>query len=67
MRVPTYRTTVTRDPESATWLLVDVEGVGVTRARTVSGAQVAARELIAVTRDVPGVDIDVELADARTH
>lgn len=56
-----YQTHVHPDPESAGWLLVDVEGVGRTQAATVGEACDAALDLIrTMTQDR---DPEVELID----
>ncbi len=53
-----YRAEVTREDR---WWLVTVEGIGVTQARRIAEAELMARELIAVTLDIPLGDVAVDV------
>ncbi len=55
----TYTATATREGR---WWIITVDGIGVTQARRIAEAADTARELVAVTLDVPLDDIAVDLA-----
>lgn len=56
--VSTYTARVTREGR---WWVVDVDGIGVTQARSLPDAQVMAADLVSALRDVDVAPSDVEL------
>lgn len=54
----TYAATAVREGR---WWVVAVEGIGVTQARRIAEAPRAAREMVAVTLDVPLDDVEIDL------
>jgi CRP-like cAMP-binding protein len=54
--VSDYTATAAREGR---WWLIEVPGVGATQSRTLAGAPMMARDLIAAVRDVPARDVTV--------
>ena len=46
------------------WWVIDVHGVGIAQARRLSDVEQMARELVAVTLDVPFAEVRVEVRRA---